>query len=261
MSNSLSLDRARRDEILAEAASKRIPVTLSCHSHGNWTTLKSRILAVEGPGQRIVAEYPVGPEGQRAPDIERGQCVGISFRRGHKKCVFSSVVSEKRRFQVDQRNQVGALVIRWPEDICQLQRRAYFRVPVPAGHLVAVYLWPGGAVARQRAGSPGWPLHVGQLVDLSAGGFRAELVGGDDPQFSVGQTVGMEFVPEPNRPPVVVDAHFRHSEPVGQERISLGFQFVGLEQNRRSRELLVRLGQIAARWRHSHLGGGRPQPK
>lgn len=251
--HSLAVDGLQRDEILAEAAAKRTPIMLSCQSSGQWLSLKSRFLSCDGSSRRLVAEYPAAVEGERAPDIEQGQCVGISFRRGHKKCIFSSVVAAKERFQVDQRNQVGALVIRWPDELCQMQRRAYFRVEPPAEQTVAVYLWPGGAQVRQRVGSSGWPLHVGQLMDLSAGGFRVAVAGGQDPQFSVGQTVGMEFVPEPNRPPIVADAHFRHRQPIDEERVSLGFQFVGLEQSRRGQELLARLGRIAAAWRKGQL--------
>jgi len=246
----------RAADMLVEAASKRTPVVLSCKDGEQWVSVKSRLLDASQANGCLVVEYPAGQQGQRAPDITRGQYVGVAFRRGHKKCVFGSYVVGKERFQLDRRNHVGALVISWPAEVGQLQRRAYFRVEVPAGQTVAAYLWPGGATARPRAGSPGWPLYVTQLVDLSAGGFRVAVPVDEDPKFAVEQTVGMEFVVEPNRPPIVADANFRHSEPGPEGRVYLGFQFVGLELDGRGRGLLERLARITSHWRHTQLQVG-----
>ncbi|HUW84318.1 MAG TPA: PilZ domain-containing protein [Phycisphaerae bacterium] len=243
-------------ELLVEAASKRTPAVLSCKDGQQWVSVKSRLLDASQADGRLVVEYPAGQQGQRAPDITRGQYVGVAFRRGHKKCVFGSYVVGKERFQLDRRNLVGALMLGWPAEIGQFQRRAYFRVEVPPGQTVATYLWPGGATARPRAGSPGWPLYVTQLVDLSAGGFRVEVPVDEDPKFAVEQTVGMEFVVEPNRPPIIADANFRHSEPGPEGRVHLGFQFVGLELDGRGRTLLERLARITSHWRQGQLKVG-----
>lgn len=243
------VDSARRDQILMEAAARRSAVVLTCKHAGQWISLKSRFLAAHLSPQQLVVEYPAGQPGQRAPDIEQGQNVGLAFRRGHKKCVFASVVAGKDRLQIDPHSRVGALLLRWPEQIHELQRRSFFRAAVPPGQTIAVYLWPGGAAMRSRAGSSGWPVCTAELLDLSAGGFRVQLLASDEPGLAVGQTVGMEFAPDPASPPIVADANLRHRQRLDQQRISMGFQFVGLEQTARGRMLLQRLGRIASNWR------------
>ena len=253
MESNRSIDAARRDEVLAEAASRHTPATVCCRNATEWLTFKSRLLDAGDPKRGVVLEYPLAQESAPAPDIEQGQYVGVSFRRGHSKCVFGSVVTGKSRFRVDEHNEIGALVVGWPEEICQLQRRLYYRSPVPAGMSIPVLLWAGGESSRSKAGSPGWPLLVGQLWDLSAGGFKVVLPPGQSPRYSVGETVGMEFVPESDRPPILVDAHFRHTDVAEDGQPTLGFQFVGLEHTGRGRSLLYRLGRVVAGWRRQQF--------
>ena len=57
-------------------------------------------------------------------DVRAGEHVGVAFRRGHKKCVFTSVVLERQEYDRNSDAPVPALTLSWPESMQELQRRA-----------------------------------------------------------------------------------------------------------------------------------------
>jgi hypothetical protein len=90
------------------------------------------------------------------------------------------------------------------------------------------------------------PHHTGLLQDLSAGGCRILLDASRDPQLQEGDTVRIRFQPDPRSVPLSVDAMFRHSDPMPQRRVTLGFQFVGLELTAEGRETLQAMARVVS---------------
>ncbi len=82
----------------------------------------------------------------------------------------------------------------------------------------------------------------------------------DASTIEVGVNYRCTFTPRADKPTFVVDALLRHKEAVGQGRISLGFQFVGLEATDEGRRQLDRLARLAHRFKRTHTRGRKPRP-
>jgi len=247
MSGAISLDRARRDQILVEAADRRTPLVLSRKQPHGWGTFRSRLLEAEPIAQRLIIEYPVGAGGEKAPDIEEGESIGVAFRKGHRKCMFASVVQGKKRFQIDEANRVGALLLRWPGDLQQLQRRVYYRAPIPPDRAIKVAFWPGGLAYEARVGAAEFPVYAGWLMNLSAGGMAVVVPHDQRGDWRPGDTFGCRFEPAPGSC-LAMDATLRHAEPGENGLTRLGFQFVGLELTGQGRAVLRLLAHVVARF-------------
>ncbi len=252
MTAAISVERTRRDQILIEASERRTPIVLSRKEASGWRTFKSRLLGAEPIAQRLIVEYPVGHAGDKAPDIHRGESVGVAFRKGHKKCMFASVVDGKKRFQIDDANRVGALLLRWPTDLQQLQRRVYYRAPVPHDRAIKVTFWRGGVTHESRAGSAEIPIHAGWLMNLSAGGMAVVASSDKCGLLTPGDTVGCRFEPTSGST-LALDAALRHAEPGESGLTRLGFQFIGLELSDQGRAALRVLAHVVSRFQRLEM--------
>jgi len=135
-----------------------------------------------------------------------------------------------------------AVVLRWPSQVQQLQRRVFERSTPPPGTIIAVRFWRAQP-ADQRA-SDERDVRYGQLEDLSAGGMRIKLARPAD--IEAGALYCCTFSPKQGKPPFFVDAVLRHREAAEQNRASLGFQFVGLEATADGRRTLDRLARLVS---------------
>ncbi len=246
MTQLLNVEDAKRDEVLMECADRRCPVVLSHRLDSGWATYKSRILAVDSAGKYLILEQPMPETGQAPPELAIGEKIGVSFRRGHKKCMCCVEVAKIIQFDLEDGVVVPAFEVPWPEKLQEMQRRMYFRAAVPAGRRIEVCLWEGGAMDRAADDLKATPHHSGMLQDISAGGCRVLVDAVRDPCLQEGDTVGLQFQPDPRSEPLLLDAMFRHSEPMSSSRISLGFQFVGLETTLEGRRMLQALSRVVS---------------
>lgn len=227
MSSSATLDRHQGAAVLSWAVERSVAVTATVQTDGGWRVLKSRILNHD-PAQGVVQiVYPTGDHGA-PPEIVAGQKVGVAFRRGHKKCMFSSLVVV-RRAEIDEDGEsCDTLVLRSPDVIREVQRRAYQRIAVPPNLFVAAKLWEGGAPTPDE---PSWPVCSGRVTNASVGGILIDIRDDQNPRLGLGDIVGVEITRNPSDPAIVVEAQYRHSTISGKGRLGLGFQFVGLEHD------------------------------
>ena len=107
-------------------------------------------------------------------------------------------------------------------------------------------MWDGGISDRDAADLQHVPHHTGLLQDVSGGGCRVEIDAARDPQLCAGDTVGIQFRPDPRSEPLCLDAMFRHTEDLGRGQLSLGFQFVGLEMTAQGRHTLQSLSRVVS---------------
>ena len=156
--------------ILHEAIKARTPAVLTYQSPAGWMMLKSRLVGIEADSAWILLELPKTPEPETHPPVV-GQSLGVSFRRGHRKCVFNSRLAGESEAGADGR-RASVLRLVWPEELQELQRRLYHRTPVPRGRLVPVDLWMTQAPSDLPADS--MPKR-GKMLDLSAGGISVEM--------------------------------------------------------------------------------------
>ncbi len=246
MTQLLDVDEQRRDQILTEAADRQAQILLSHRIDQGWATYKSHILQADSGGTFLVLAQPVCDPGEVPPELVPGERIGLSFRRGHKKCMCALRITRLMTFATAEGTGFPAIQVPWPTHIQELQRRLYYRAAVPSGRRIEVSMWDGGILERDPKEWEPRPFHVGLLQDLSAGGCRVVVDQSRDPLLQAGDTIGIRFQPDPRSRPILVDAVFRHAERMPQRKLSLGFQLVGLEACDSGRAMLQALSRVVS---------------
>jgi c-di-GMP-binding flagellar brake protein YcgR len=226
MNRGLALDQHSQHSILQWAAQRQTALTVSVLAEGRWFNLRSQLLQLDQNLLQIV--YPMGGGEEPAAEIGVGDKLGISFRRGHKKCIFVSPVVMRRAEPGAEGGPVDTLFVSMPDQIRELQRRAYQRVTVPTEHFIAVKVWQGGIPSTNQ---PSWPLCAGRIGNISVGGVLVDIRADQNPRLSVGDIVGLEITVVPGRNPLLVEAQYRHCAVTSVDRIGLGLQLLALEHN------------------------------
>jgi len=258
MSATLTLARDRQDQILVDSVRLQRPLVLTHQSGNGWRTFKA--LFVSGsPGLRELHTRVRMPEDGWPTNLPApGATLGGTFRIGHKKCMFGSVL-----VSTEMNDEEALFTLRWPDQLQQLQRRAYERALPPPGEVIAVRFWRDhGCAGHRPTGDP--PLHGatapesrnvrhGQLEDISAGGMRIKVA--DPKDMELDCTYRCVLVPRPGKPPLVLDAVLRHREAVDNGRASLGFQFVGMETSAEGLRLLDRIARVVNHFQRAHQRG------
>lgn len=229
----------QRDEILADSILRRRQLVLTHNTARGWRAYKSQFVSGSARTHTILVKTPVPRDEARIARPEPGDALGVTFRLGHKKCMFGSVLES-----VPERTPQDVVALRWPDHLQQLQRRAYERAQPPRGSVVPVRFW------REEGPTPtpieARSVRYGQLEDLSAGGIRVKVP--DPHEFEIGATYRCVFAPRSGKPAFVLDALARHREAGDQGRTSIGFQFVGLETTPEGRRLLERLARTVTQF-------------
>jgi c-di-GMP-binding flagellar brake protein YcgR len=232
-SNTITGNEARG--VIEEAVRRRTPVTLSHRASDGWQTIKSQLVEPARATGRIHVESPA----DAADALEVGTLLGVSFRRGHKKCMFAGKVEARTSVRCDGRD-VSTLALSNPDVIQLLQRRVYHRTPVPDSKRIEVSIHPpapgsnGGGSGRD---------YRGLLRNVSVGGMAVAVPRDANTSLSSGQTL-IATIHLPGGAPLETDVNYRHQAIVGDE-LQLGFQFVGLETTAAGREVLARLSQFS----------------
>lgn len=247
-----SVETTRRNSALEWAVAKQAPLSICLLPDGQWHGLKSTILRFDGGEKLLQIVYPIYAEKGAPPEIVTGQELGISFRRGHKKCLFVAPVVVRRQDSGTDGQAVDTLVLRAPNQIREMQRRLYQRVIVPPERLVPVKLWQGGVPKAQRQT---WPICAGRVSNVSVGGVFVEVRADQNPRLAVGEAVGVEITAKPNEHPILVDSQYRHCMLISSERLGLGLQFVGLEQDCPGRATLTQIAEFVKELRRTQTQG------
>lgn len=226
MTRSAHLDSETTNAVMKWAAQRRVPLTVSVNREGQWSNLRSEFIRYDAKQGLLQILYPIAGTDAVPPEISGEDELGLSFRRGHKKCIFVAQVVVRQRIETEDKTFVDALLMKIKGNLRELQRRAYQRITVPADQFVAVKLWEGGL---PDTGDAAWPLCAGRLSNASVGGILVEINAGQNPRLSVGDTVGVELTPVQGKPPMLFEAQYRHCCLMGKERLGVGLQFIGLE--------------------------------
>lgn len=226
------------ESVLVWAASKRVPVTVSLEQDGCWQNIRTHLVEFDANEKLLKLELtPAAGEGRDAIvvappglQVSAGQLVGMTFRRGHKKCVFVTrvvVIQEAEAGESGCTTQM--LVLRAPRDVKELQRRSYQRITLPPDQFVAVRLWQGGLPSKEHSVGPSCSGRVG---NISLGGILIDIRKEHNPRLTVGENVGVEITPRPGSAPLLIEGQYRHCVITGDDRLGLGVQFLGLERER-----------------------------
>lgn len=228
-------------DIFDHAVGERALAVMSYWDDGEWVTFKGRFLERD-PNRRFVV-LDVQDQVEDAAPPALGQYLGMSFRHRSRKIMLTTVLEARGRFMIDQKSSVAALRYRWPESMTELQRRAYYRTPVPEGVAIVASLWRGGVAARQSAQADALSIVSGNAIDLSCGGSLVRGSQLTQPPWQDNETLGVELHLPDGRPPMLLDAHYRgcRADETGAQCIAV--QFVGLDANDDGRENLQRLAR------------------
>lgn len=223
------------------AAEKVVDLVITQTIDGDWASYRSKLLGYEPMlGAILIARPEPVNEGQPtapSPDIE----VGVAFRRGHKKCLFVSKISTDTAAVANA--APGTIVLREPGEIRAVQRRAYQRVVIPSHRFIAAKVWEGGIPS---GGGVCFPISSGRVSNVSVGGIMIDVRSDQNPRLQVGDLVGIEVTQRPGIKPLLVEAQYRHCVIHGDDRLGLGFQYVGLEHDLPGRSTLDEVKQFAS---------------
>ena len=242
----------RQAAAFAWAVQHQTPIVLSVRTGDIWVALKSAFVGFD-PTQRVIQVlYPQAGD-QPAVELVPAQQVGVSFRRGHKKCIFSTIVVLRRNEPTGSGAALDTLILRCPEQMHELQRRAYERVICPPDRFIAVRLWEGLGAGHDGS----WPLCSGRVANVSVGGVQVDIRQDHNPRLSIGDRVGVEITVSPGRPPLMLDAQYRHCAISSPGRLGLGFQFLGLEHPQPERATLGEMAEFVKELQRSsrRMGG------
>lgn len=228
--------------IIDQAVQQNALAVLTVHEADRWHIFKSHFLERDTERRFVVLDHQP-THGVTPPPMACGQYVGLSFRHKSRKVMFATVVQAKGRYLTDGQTSVPAVRYRWPESMTELQRRAYYRTPVPPEMRVLANIWPGGATARAPTQSAPFSVTTGEAMDLSCGGTLIRLSQVEAPRWTENQTLGVELHVLDGQPPLVVDAYYRGTRYDHENRLCAAVQFVGLELSPNGRGLLQRLAR------------------
>lgn len=234
--------KAKLGEILQQCVETRRHVVLTHHNPGGWRTYKSKFVACDATARTLKVEVimPSDEPNDLAP--KPGDTLGVTFRAGHKKCMFATSVLSREYHEGD-----ALFSMEWPDHLQQLQRRAYERAEPPMNVVVAVRFWR--EQGAQEMSLEARNVRHGQLEDMSAGGMRVKVVDAGD--IELGATYRCAFTPRPGKPGIVIDAVVRHREALNHGRSSIGFQFVGAETTPEGRRVLDRLARAVGQFQRA----------
>lgn len=250
MSGIQTLAGQQQDQVLSDSIKPGRHMTLTIQIKDGWQTYKGKFEGGSSSIGSITAMILLPSPSSEHPLAQSGLPVGCTFRLGHKKCMFSSVIDSG-----EVRSNGLCVSFRWPNELQQLQRRAYDRTSPPNGSVVAVRFWHDDST---NASIDGRKIRHGQLEDISAGGMRIKVA--DAETIEIGVNYRCTFTPRVDKPTFVVDALLRHKEATASGRTALGFQFVGLEATDEGRRQLDRLARLAHRFKRAHVRKRKPRP-
>ncbi|MCB9857619.1 MAG: PilZ domain-containing protein [Phycisphaerales bacterium] len=223
------------------AAEKLVDLVITQAVEGEWASFRSKLLGYDQKsGAILIARPEPANEGQRV-DVSRDAELGVAFRRGHKKCLFVSRVSEDLSAVADA--VPGTLVLAPPTDVRSVQRRAYQRVVIPSHRFIAAKIWDGGLPGDNGVS---YPVSSGRVSNVSVGGVMVDVRSDQNPRLQVGDLVGIEVTQRPGMRPLLVEAQYRHCVMHSDDRLGLGFQFVGLEHDLPGRSTLEEVKLFAS---------------
>jgi hypothetical protein len=249
MSESQVLHTGTCPPALEWAAEHKPDVTISRATEGGWEHLHSHFMALDSQNGVLKIAYPLPSTSGSAPEIAMGEELGISFRRGHKKCLFVSSVAMRCREPRASGGAEDALVLRAPEAVRELQRRVFQRFVIPQESFIAIKIWEGGV---PQEGAVAWPLCSGRVANVSVGGVLVDVRVDQNPRLCAGDIVGIEITTRPGLPSICVDGQYRHCVMTSEQRLGLGFQFVGLEHDRTGRSSVTEVADFVRQLRRAN---------
>src|SRR5437764_13621233 len=122
MNNCHTLEISKKHAALEWASSHQAPLSLSLLPEGQIQGLRSQMVRYDPQQEALQILYPIYPDRPAPPEITAGQQLGVSFRRGHKKCIFVATVVMRRQDANPRGETIDTPVLGAPTPARQMQR-------------------------------------------------------------------------------------------------------------------------------------------
>lgn len=231
---------------LREAIARNSAAVLSLPSAGMVRHHKSRFLAETGEGdgffvESVPAERPLIDE-----LIATARPAGVAFKGGANKVVFAATIRRREsEYRVSPEVTVEALLLDFPAEVKWTQRRAAYRVAVPAGSDLTARVWRiSPDVSLKERPMPAQELTC-ELRDLSVGGLGLMLLpkDGAPPNVSPDDRLRVELTFRDTS--LLLDARLRYPTSFPEPKpVRAGIQFKTLEDDLEGRQAADKLAKI-----------------
>lgn len=227
----------RRDAILQQVIARGTRVTVTERGESGWRMHTGTFLPETG-GEGLIwvelGDEPREPGGVGGAGLAPGREIGLTFRRGHKKCICCCTVERCE----SGGGGVTRIGLRLPRQVQELQRRVFERTEPAKDCPIEVELraLPGGTSTSTGA------VIRGSLIDISAGGIRVRTSAAGKIEVGAGYLCSLRS--DAARMALTVEAVLRHAEAPVDGTASLGLQFIGLEASTQGYEKLLGLARF-----------------
>ncbi len=255
------LDTEQARSLLTVVVERNYPLAIEMKSGSIWVRFKSRFLGHAGSETPVLwVEVPQNVDDNTGVTLGAGERFIGSFTFNQDRYRFASAVRRLGTFRLAGGMAVEGMMIAFPPRVQRVQRRKHFRCELPSTRTIAVRCWDGGLEhAAAALDAETRPLYHGRLLDLSLGGCRFRLGGGQDPRWDVNDTIGLAFTPDDHTDEIRSDAIVRRLTAAEGRPVELGVQFVGLERSAEGRRAMDHLSHTLAELerkviRHHRIG-------
>lgn len=234
-----------RRDVLTEAIARNWAVVISLPSAGMLRHHKSRFLASEESAQASGIWLECPPDIPLVDELIATQKpAGVSFKGTRGKIVFAAPLLKRiAEYRLNADMVVSGLLIQRPGGVKEVQRRATYRVAIPADADLHVRLWRIGLGANLADMPMAAQELSAQLQDISTGGLGLSINGaGQDEAMKLTADDRVRIMIEHQGQPLLLEGTLCH-KPTGSG-LRWGIVFKGLENDLDGRQKLAALTRI-----------------
>lgn len=214
-------------------------LTLTVGGTRGWQTFKGVFVSRYDKSKTFQATLTRCNEQDAIPVVQPGDRVGVAYRVGNRKCMFSSPL-----VSLAWTATKGEIVLGWPDQVHHLRRRCFERAIPPRGKAIMVRMTAGEASSSSVC-----PVPQGRILDISVGGLR--LAVDELAPYDLGATYRCAFTARTEWGVTVFDAIVRHRGQDDHGQSVLGLQVVGLETMPDSGAAMERLARVVSHFQQA----------
>lgn len=231
---------------LQDAIARNMAAILSLPSAGMLRHQKSRFLAIADSTsfwmECTADDWPLVDE-----LINTKKPVGISFKSGNIKSVFTAVLQERvDEFRMNAATKVRAVRIQYPtEAIKQMQRRLSYRVHVPEEAEMRLEVWRMAPRVPLRDRPSATQRVAAELIDLSIGGVGVTFIGVDGKPPIVCAEDRLRILITSGETELLIEGSMCSARPGSDaSRVRTGVSFKAMENDLEGRQNMAKLTKI-----------------
>lgn len=184
----VTLERHQGVGSVSDACTRRQPAEFRCVRRDGAELVLPTVL-LDLTDSSLIVEMPHGPDGPVEP--AEGDQVQITFNAEERRLSLETVVRGPRDWHIGPATPVSAIELERPKRICELQRRADYRIPLSGRLSVIAHLEPL-PIDSLEEGTIAEAFHA-ELHNISAGGVAAVVNPSVPACLVVGQHYMMDF--------------------------------------------------------------------